>query len=71
MLFLKLRNADILFGKKTLILSSYITNETLPTTNRVRIINKTDFVIMVLDADSKTFFVHMAFQKQEKSYRHY
>ena len=60
MLFLKISNADMSFGKETLIWKTYITNEALPTTEQVQIINKKNFVIAALDADNKTFAVHVA-----------
>ena len=60
MLFLKISNADMSFGKKTLTWKTYITNKALPTTEQVQIINKKDFIIAALDADSKTFVVHVA-----------
>ena len=60
MLFLKLSNADILFGKKTLTWRTYTTNKALPITKQVQIIDKKDFVIAVLDANNKTFVVYMA-----------
>ena len=49
------------FGEKTLTWKTYTTNEALPTTKQVQIINKKDFVIAALDADSETFIVHVAF----------
>ena len=51
------------FGKETLIWKFYSTNKALPTTKRVQIINKTNIVIGALDADSKTFVVHMVIQE--------
>ena len=66
MLFLKLSNADMLFGEKTLIWRTYITNKALFITKQVQIINKKNFVIAVLDTDSKTFVVHMAIWEQEE-----
>ena len=64
--FLKLSNADVSFEKKTLTWRTYTTNKALPTIKQVQIINKKNFVIVVLDADSKTFVIHMAIRKQEK-----
>ena len=55
--FLKISNADVSFGEKTLTWKTYITNKALLTTEQVQIINKKDFVIAALDADSKTFVV--------------
>ena len=65
MLFLKINNADVSFGEGTLTWKTYTTNEALPTTERVQIIDKKDFVIAALDADSKTFVVHVAFRERE------
>ena len=58
--FLKLNNADVLFGNETLTWKIYITNKALPITKQVQIINKKNFVIVALDADNKTFVVHLA-----------
>ena len=66
MLFLKISNMDMLFGEKTLTWKTYITNKALPTTEWVQIINKKDFVIAALDANSETFVVHVAIWKQKR-----
>ena len=66
MLFLKISNADVVFGKKILTWKTYTTNEALPTTKQVQIIDKKDFVIAVLDADSEMFVMHMAIREREK-----
>ena len=66
MLFLKLSNANISFGKKILMWRIYTTNKALSTIERVQIINKKNFVIAVLDADSKTFVVYIAIQEQKE-----
>ena len=63
--FLKISNADVSFGEGTLTWKTYTTNKALPTTERVQIIDKKDFVIAALDADSKTFVVHVAFRERE------
>ena len=65
-LFLKISNADMLFDEKTLTWKTYITNKALFTIKQIQIINKNDFVIAALDADSETFVVHIAFWKWEK-----
>ena len=52
--------------KKTLIQRFYVTNKALSTTKQVQVIDETDFAITILNADSKTFIVHMIIQKQEK-----
>ena len=59
MLFVKISNANILFDKKIFIWKFYITNKTLFTIKQVKIVNSKEFVIMTLDADSKTFVVYM------------
>ena len=66
MLFLKISNADMSFSEKTLTWKTYTTNKALPTTKRVQIIDKKDFVIATLDAKSETFVMHVAFRKQEE-----
>ena len=65
-LFLKISNADVLFGKKTLTWRTYTTNKVLSTTKRVQIVDPKEFVIVVLNVNSKTFVVHMPIRKQEK-----
>ena len=59
MLFLKISNTDILFNKETLTWKSYITNKALPTTKQVQIVDPKEFIIAVLNIDSKTFIVHV------------
>ena len=66
MLFLKISNADVSFGERTLMWKTYTTNEALPITKQVQIINKKDFVIVTLDADSEMFVMHMAFWEWEE-----
>ena len=68
--FLKLCNIDVSFSKGTLTWKSYITNKVLLTTKQVQLINSQKFVIAVLDADSKTFVVHVAICEQEKMPMH-
>ena len=70
MLFLKFRNVNMSFGEKILIWRTYITNKALSITKRVQIIDKKDFVIVVLDVNSKTFVIHVTIQKQEKMLLH-
>ena len=60
MLFLTLSNADIQFVEKKLTWRSYITAKALPTTKRVKLINKKEFAKAVLDEKSETFVVHVA-----------
>ena len=49
----------------------YIINEALPTIKQVQIIYKKDFIIAVLDADNKTFVMHVAIREQEKMPVHF
>ena len=60
MLFLKISNTDMSFSEKTLTWKTYTTNEALFTTKRVQIIDKKNFVIAALDANSNTFVMHVA-----------
>ena len=66
LLFLKINNADMLFGEKTLTWKTYTINKALPTTKQVQIINKKNFVIAALDADSKIFVIHVVIWEREK-----
>ena len=70
MLFLKISNANVSFGEETLTWKTYTINKALPTTKQVQIINKKDFIIAALDADSKMFMVHVAIQKREEMLVH-
>lgn len=60
MLFLKLSNLNVLFYKKTLTQRTYTTNKAIPITKQVEIINKRDFIIAMLDTNSKAFVIHVA-----------
>ena len=66
MLFLKISNTDIAFGKEILTWKPYTINKALPTTEHIQLVNPKEFVIVALDMDSKTFVVHVAIQEQEK-----
>lgn len=66
MFFLKINNANVAFGKKTHMWKFYTTNKVFFTTAWVQIIDKTDFVIMALDIDNKTFVVYVTIWEQEK-----
>ena len=66
MLFLKFSNADVSFGKKTLMLKLYTTNKAIPTIKQVQIVHLKEFVITALDADSKTFIMHVTIRDWEK-----
>ena len=65
-LFLKINNIDVLFSEGTLMWKIYITNEALPTTKQVQIIDSKEFFIAALDIDSKIFVMHVAIQEQKK-----
>ena len=64
--FLKISNADVSFGEETFTWKLYSTNKALPTTKQVQLVNPKEFVIVALDADSKTIVVHMAIRKREE-----
>ena len=66
MSFLKISNANVAFNEGTLTWKSYTTNEALPTTERVQLINPKEFVIIALDVNSETFVVHVAIQEREE-----
>ena len=66
MLFLKISNVDVAFGKRTLMWKLYTTNKALPTTKQVQLINPKEFVIITLDADSETFVMHVAIREREE-----
>ena len=70
MLFLKISNANVSFDKKILTWKTYTTNKALPTTEQVQIINKKNFVIAALNANSKTFVVYVAIWEREKMPMH-
>ena len=70
MLFLKISNADVLFGKRTLMWRTYTTNKTLATTKQVQIVDLKEFVIAALDIDSEMFVVHVAIREREKMPMH-
>ena len=64
--FLKISNADVSFGKKTLTWRTYTINKALPTTKQVQIVDPKEFVIAALDVDSETFVVHVAIREREE-----
>ena len=70
MSFLKISNANVSFGKKTLMWKSYTTNKILSSTKQVQIVNPKKFVIAALDMGSKTFVIYMAIWKQEEMPMH-
>ena len=70
MFFLKINNADVSFNEKTLTWKCYITNEALPTTKQVQLVDPKEFVIAALDADSKTYVMHVAIRKRKETAMH-
>ena len=60
MLFLTLSNADIPFVERELVWKTYSAAEALPTTQRVEIIGKKEFVAVALNEEDETFVVHMS-----------
>ena len=60
MLFLTLSNANIQFVEKELTWRSYTTAKALPTTKRVKLIDKKEFAKAALDGNSETFVVYVA-----------
>ena len=65
MLFFKISNADVSFGEGTLTWRTYTTNEALPITKQVQIIDPKEFVIAALNVDNETFVVHLAIRERE------
>lgn len=61
MLFLVLNNADVGFAQKELTWKSYTTSETIPTTRRIKIIDRKEFARVTLNPDEKAFIVYIAF----------
>lgn len=59
MLFLTFGNTVIQIAEQELVQRTYITAETLPTTQNIEIINKNKFAIIVLNKDNKTFVVYI------------
>ena len=58
--FFFLNNANIQFADKNLIWRTYRTKEALPTTRRIKLINKKKFAEKVLNENVKAFIVHVA-----------
>lgn len=59
MLFLIISNANIWFAKKKLEWRRYFIAKVLPTTQRVKLIDKKEFVVVALDNNTKTFIVYI------------
>ena len=64
--FLKISNANIAFGERTLTWKSYTINKALPTTEQVQLVDPKKFVIAALDMDSEIFVVYVAIRKWEE-----
>ena len=64
--FLKINNANVVFGEGILTWKSYTTSKALSTTKRVRLVDPKELVIVVLDVYSKTFVIHVAVWKREE-----
>ena len=60
MAFLIFLDTNIWFAEKELTWRSYMTVKALPTTRRVKLINKKEFAAAAIDKDSETFVVHVA-----------
>ena len=59
MLFLTFSKANIRFVERELVWRTYTAAEVLPTTRRVEIIDKSEFVATELNADDETFVVYI------------
>ena len=66
MFFLKISNADMLFGKKIFIWRFYTTNKAQSITKRMQIVNPKKFVIVAFNANSKRFVIYVAIREQEE-----
>ena len=64
--FLKISNADIVFGERTLMWKSYITNKALLTTKQDQLVDPKKFIIAALDTNSTTFVLHVVIQGRKK-----
>lgn len=64
--FLKINNANVLFGKKTLMWKTSTTNKAIISFEWVYIVNPKEFVIATLDTNNKIFAIYMAIKKQEE-----
>ena len=60
----------MLFYEKRLMWKFYSTNKTLITIKQVQIVNIKKSILVVLDAESKTFVMHVAIQEQEEIFMH-
>ena len=60
MFFLTFSKADVRFAEWEFVQRTYIAAEALPTTRKMEIIDRKEFAIAALNADNKTFIVHIA-----------
>ncbi len=58
--FLALSNADVQFSAEKLTWRTYTAAEALPTTSRVKLINKRAFARAALDKNSETFVIYIS-----------
>lgn len=58
--FLSFSNVDINFDTKNLIWRLYTAAEALPTTSRIKLIDKKEFAKTALDENPETFVMHIA-----------
>ena len=58
--FPTLRGADIDFSSRELRWRTYTTKETLPTTKRIKLVDKKEFAAAALDPEHETYVVHVA-----------
>ena len=54
------------FGKEILSWKLYTINKALSTVKQVQLVNPKEFVIVMLEADSKTFVMHVAIREREE-----
>ena len=59
-LFLTFSKANIRFAEQELVWKTYTAVEALPTTKKVKIIDKREFTVVALNADDETFVMHIA-----------
>ena len=57
--FSSFSRADVQFTKWEFVQKTYTGMEALPTTKRVEIIHKKEFALVALNADNKTFVIHV------------
>ena len=67
MLFLTFSKVNIRVAERKLVWRTYTAVEALPTTRRVEIIDKWELAVAALNADNKTFVVHVAALAEPKT----